>query len=208
MNRRRQEGYALAALIAAVTIMLIGLGAAAPTWRYVMQNDREEELIFRGTQIADAVARYQKKHANAPPTSLEVLVKGKFLRREWKDPMAKDGKWRFIRQGEGVAPITARSTKPAATPTTTRPPGPGVSAGPTIGGFIGVASLDTGTSLRLFNGRQRYSEWIFAVGQPRVVGKPARAPGVRPAPAVTPDTGGFPPPPGVSLPPGAPPDAP
>ncbi len=198
MSRRRQEGYALVALIAAVSVMLIGLGAAAPTWRYVMQNDREEELIFRGTQIADAVARYQKKHANALPASLEVLVKGKALRREWKDPMAKDGKWRFIRQGEGVAPITAGGK----TPTTTRPPGPGVSAGPTLGGFIGVASFNTGSSLRLFNGRQRYSEWIFAVGQPRVVGKQAAAPGARPAPRATPDTGGFPPPPGVSLPPG------
>ncbi len=194
MSRRRQEGYALVALIAAVAVMLIGLGAAAPTWRYVMQNDREEELIFRGTQIADAVARFQKKNLNAPPTSLEVLVKGKFLRREWKDPMAKDGKWRFIRRGEGIAPIAPRSK----TPTTTRPPGPGVSAGPTLGGFIGVASFSTGRSLRLFNGRQRYSEWIFAVGQPRVVGKQAAAPVIRPAPAATPDTGGFPPPPGAT----------
>ena len=48
--------------MAAVTIMLIVLGAAAPTWRYVMKNDREEELIFRGGQIADAIERYQKKN--------------------------------------------------------------------------------------------------------------------------------------------------
>lgn len=198
MSRRSEQGYALVALIAAVTVMLIGLGAAAPTWRYVMQDDREEELIFRGTQIADAVARYQKKHANALPASLEVLVKGKFLRKEWKDPMAKDGKWRFVRQGEGIAPIAARGS----TPPTTRPPGPGAPARPTLGGILGVASLNGGASLRLFNGSQRYSEWIFAVGQPRVVGKPVVVPGPRPAPARTPDTGGFPPPPGVSLPPG------
>ncbi len=198
MSGRGEQGYALAALIAGVTVMLIGLGVAAPSWRYVMQDDREQELIFRGTQIADAVARYQKKHANALPASLEVLVKGKFLRKEWKDPMTKDGKWRFVRQGEGIAPITPRRSAPP----TTRPPGPGALARPTLGGILGVASLNDGMSLRLFNGSERYREWIFAVGQPRVVGKPALVPGPRPAPAGTPDTGGFPPPPGVSLPPG------
>lgn len=175
---RGERGYALAALLAAVTILLLGLGVAAPSWRYVMQDDREEELIFRGTQIADAVARYQKKNANALPASLEVLVKGKFLRKEWKDPFAKDGKWRFIRQGEGVGPI--RPPGSPQTPTTTRPPGPGVSTGLTVGGFIGVATLNTDKSLRLFNGRQRYNEWIFAVGQPRVIGKQTTLPGVPP----------------------------
>lgn len=177
-GRRGEDGYALAALIAAVTIMLLGLGVAAPSWRYVMQDDREQELIFRGSQIADAVARYQKKNANALPASLEVLVKGRFLRKEWKDPFAKDGKWRFIRQGEGIAPIRAPGSP--STPTTTRPPGPGVSTGPTVGGFTGVASLSKEQSLRLFNGRSRYNEWIFAVGQPRVVGKQVTLPGVQP----------------------------
>jgi len=198
VSRRSEAGYALVALVAAVTVMLIGLGAAAPTWRYVMQDDREQELIFRGTQIADAVARYQKKHGNALPVSLEVLVKGKFLRKEWKDPMTKDGTWRFVRPGEGIAPITARTSPPP----TTRPPGPGVATRTRFGGILGVASLSDRQSLRLFNGSQRYSEWVFAVGQPRVVGKSPTVPGPRPAPRATPDTGGFPPPPGVSLPPG------
>ena len=74
----RQAGYTLVALLASVTIMLILMGAATPTWTYIMQDDREEELLFRGGQIADAVARYQKKTANALPVSLEILVKGRF----------------------------------------------------------------------------------------------------------------------------------
>lgn len=180
MSRARGDaGYALAALLAAITILLIGLGVAAPSWRYVMQDDREEELIFRGGQIADAVARYQKKNGNALPTSLEVLVKGRFLRKEWKEPFAKDGRWRFLRQGEGIGPV--RPPGSPQPPTTTRPPGPGVpTGGPGLGGFIGVASFSTDKSLRLFNGRQRYNEWLFAAGQPRVVGKQAPMPGVPP----------------------------
>ena len=48
-----------------------------------MQNMREEELIFRGGQIADAIERYQKQERQrGARQSLEVLVKGKFLRKD------------------------------------------------------------------------------------------------------------------------------
>ena len=76
------------------------MSAAVPSWRYLMKNDREEELIFRGGEIADAIARFQRRNGNALPASLDVLVKGKYLRRAYKDPMSKDGTWRFIRPGE------------------------------------------------------------------------------------------------------------
>jgi len=103
-RRRGESGYALAALLVAVSVMLIGMGAAAPTWRYIMKNMREEELIFRGGQIADAIQRYQAKNGNAVPPSLEVLVKGRYLRKEYEDPFSEDGKWRLIRPGEIVVP--------------------------------------------------------------------------------------------------------
>ena len=55
-----------------MTIMLILMGAAMPTWKYVMKNEREEELLFRGGQIADAIERYQKKNGKSLPAALEV----------------------------------------------------------------------------------------------------------------------------------------
>lgn len=176
--RSSEGGYSLVAIVGALTIMLILMAAAAPTWRYVMKDSREEELIFRGTQIADAIARYQKKNGNALPASIEVLVKGKYLRKAYKDPMAADGKWRFVRQGEAILPPGASPVpgRPGAAPSPAGPPsgplGPVGAIGQTLGGFIGVASTSTEKGLRLFNGRERYSEWIFAVGQPRVVGRP------------------------------------
>ncbi len=178
-GRSREDGYAMAALLAGAAVVLIGMAAAAPSWRYLMKNDREEELIFRGGQIADAIQRYQKRNGGALPPSLEVLVKGRFLRREWKDPMTKDGKWRFLRQGEGA---TVGAPRPG-TPTTTRPAAPAVPAGRTVGGFVGVASTSTDKSLRLFNGRQKYDEWTFVVGQPRVVGRAPRVPGTGASPS-------------------------
>jgi len=174
----------MVALMAAVAIMMIMMAAAVPSWRYVMRNDAEEELIFRGGEIADAIARYQKRNGNALPPSLEVLVKGKFLRRPYKDPMMKHGRWRFIRPGEVVAPVAAGipGTTGGTTTTTTTTTRPSAFAQPgvTLGGFQGVASTSTEKSLRIFNGRTRYNEWVFLPGQPRVVGRPVGPAAPRP----------------------------
>jgi type II secretory pathway pseudopilin PulG len=182
--RRREAGYTLVTLLASVTIMLILMAAAMPSWRYVMKNDREEELIFRGGEIADAIQRFQQRNGNALPVSLEVLVEGKYLRRAYKDPMTKDGKWRFIRPGESIGPIrppgggSAGSRTTTTTTTTTRPSAFSRPSGltGTIGGFQGVASTSEEESLRVFNGRTKYNEWLFMPGQPRIVGRAAQRP--------------------------------
>lgn len=177
---RSEHGFSLVAVAASITMMMLLMGMAMPTWRYVMQNVREEELLFRGGQIADAIGRYQKKHGNAPPVSLEVLVKGKFLRKAFTDPMTEDGRWRFIRPGEAVGlPSVGGAVRPGQpgqpTPSPragrgTRP-GSSSSSGAALGPFIGVASLSKEKSLRVMNGRARYDQWLFIVGQPRVVGR-------------------------------------
>jgi len=173
----------MVALMAAVAIMMILLAAAAPSWRYVMRNEAEEELIFRGGEIADAIGRYQKRNGNALPASLEVLVKGKFLRHAYKDPMTKQGRWRFVRPGETVGPVASGipgTTGGTTTTTTTTRPSAFSQPGVTLGGFQGVASTSTEKSLRVFNGRTRYNEWVFLPGQPRVVGRPVGPAAPRP----------------------------
>jgi type II secretory pathway pseudopilin PulG len=198
-SRTRQAGYALVALMVTIAVMTAMMAAAMPWWRYLMKDDREEELIFRGGEIADAIGRYQKKNANALPPSLDVLVKGKFLRKAYKDPMTKDGKWRFIRQGETIG-LTQAPGVPGGGPTTTTttlPARPGgistggsSTGGGTVGAILGVATTNTDKSLRIFNGRTKYSEWLFVPGQPRIVGLQAGptiiGPGGRPSPAATP----------------------
>ena len=172
----RERGFSLVGAMAGIAIMSIMMTAAVPSWRYVMRDMREEELIFRGAQIADAIHRYQQKH-RVPPNSIEDLVKQKFLRRPWKDPMARDGEWRLIRPGE---PVTMGMPgmgggRPGFGRNRPRPAGDGGidrpgSRGRLGAGFVGVATHFEGESLRVVNGRTRYEEWIFLAGQKPIVG--------------------------------------
>ena len=217
--RSRQEGFSLVVLMAGITIMLIGMGLAAPTWQHIMQDDKEQELLYRGGAIADSIVRYQKKNGGTSPTSLEILVKGRFLRRAYKDPMTKDGQWRFIRQGEGIVPPGGGTTRPGTSsgsttgPSTSPQPSPsprttgagGGVAGAPLGGFVGVASRDTRKSLRMMNNAKNYDAWLFIAGRPRIVGKQPvigavgapglPSPGTRATPAPVPQQQGPPGPP-------------
>jgi type II secretory pathway pseudopilin PulG len=213
-GRGGERGYSMAGLLTAMAIMLILMGAAVPSWRYVMKDMREEELLFRGMQIADAIGRYQQKNGNAPPPSMEVLIKGKYLRKNYKEPFAKDGRWRFIRAGEAVGvpgipgaggnqpgnqPFGANQPfpnqpfpnqpggSPSPSPSPSASPGSGFGAlgpsGEPLGGFVGVASKSTEKSLRIFNGRDRYSEWQFLPSPyPRVIGRQPTIRGAAPPP--------------------------
>jgi len=87
---RGQRGYAMAALLVGLAVMSIMLTAAMPVWRTMVTREKEEELVFRGQQYARAVGLYQRKFANAFPPSIDVLIDQRFLRKKYRDPMAKD----------------------------------------------------------------------------------------------------------------------
>ncbi len=195
---RREAGFSLVGAMAGIAIMFTLMAMAMPAWKYVMQDTREEELIFRGTQIVEAIERYQKDKRSLP-ISFDVLVKAKYLRKAYADPMTQDGKWRLIHPGEGILPGSpGGGVRPM--PGGMGDGGPGASrkgqatfgSGGEIGGpFLGVASRSKEKSLRLFNGRSKYDEWIFAVGMPRFVGKPpVNMPGAQPSPGPRPPGSG------------------
>lgn len=176
-GRRGEKGVSLLGLVVAMGIMMVLLTAAVPSWKYIVQDEREQELIFRGSEIARAVERFQKKSGGAYPPSMEVLVKGKFLRRAYKDPFSADGKWRVLHPGDlqallvagrqGIGRGALQSPPPSPRPAT----GAGTGTGEGLGPVIGVGTRTKGKSLRIFNGRDRYEDWAFVAGQPRVVGK-------------------------------------
>jgi type II secretory pathway pseudopilin PulG len=179
---QRQNGYAMAALLVAMSIMAIMMTVAMPVWRQISQREKEEELVFRGEQYARAIGLFQRKFANAAPPSFDVLVEQRFLRRKYKDPITNDD-FVPVMQVQNAPGTTAAGGRgaatpggqpPIATPTTGRGTAtpPRQQPGSPTGGITGVTSKSKDKSIRLYKGRSHYNEWQF------VYTAPAGAPGV------------------------------
>jgi hypothetical protein len=159
----------MAALLVMLNIMAILMTVAVPVWKTAVKREKEAELVWRGSQYARAVNLFRMKYANAYPPNLDILLKERFLRKKYKDPMSKDGEFQLLfaaqqqqRAGAGgisgaAGQITPATPAPAPIPLDQTSQGP---AGAT-GGIMGVASKSTDTSLKLFNGRSKYNEWQF-----------------------------------------------
>jgi len=82
-----QDGYAMAALLVAMSVMAVFMTVAIPVWNTQAQREKEAELVFRGEQYARAVMLYQRKFANTLPPSVDVLLNDRYLRKKYKDPI-------------------------------------------------------------------------------------------------------------------------
>ena len=58
---RRQSGYTLVVCAVTVTVLSIAVATALPLWSAQIRREREEELIFRGLQYAEAIRVFQKR---------------------------------------------------------------------------------------------------------------------------------------------------
>jgi type II secretory pathway pseudopilin PulG len=92
----------MAALLVMMAVMAIAMTTALPVWHTVTQRDKEEELIFRGNQYAHAIAMFQRKYGGAFPPTVDVLVREKFLRRKYKDPITGDD-FQVVGPGDAAA---------------------------------------------------------------------------------------------------------
>jgi len=72
--RRGEAGYNLVILVVAITVMGILLAIALPSWGSIIRRDREEELIFRGFQYAEAIRCYKHRNGGLLPVRLEDLI--------------------------------------------------------------------------------------------------------------------------------------
>jgi type II secretory pathway pseudopilin PulG len=100
---RKERSYNLVGLVVLVTLLNIGVAAALPAWSHIVKHDKEEELIFRGLQYAEAIRVFQVRFGRAP-TSLQELLKTKprSVRQLWHNPMREDGRWGLIPVGQAL----------------------------------------------------------------------------------------------------------
>lgn len=179
----------MAVLLVGMSVMAIMLTVVMPVWKQTTQREKEAELVFRGEQYTRAIGLFQRKNGPGTlPPNLEVLLDQRFLRRKYKDPITGDdfllltaggnvaatpgggitaggvgtqtpGATQTPATGTMGAPLGGASTT-GQTPSTGQPPGPGVG-----GGIIGVQSKSKAQSIRIYNGRTHYNEWLFVFQQ-------------------------------------------
>jgi type II secretory pathway pseudopilin PulG len=116
-RRTSEAGYAMAALLVSIAIMGIVATMALPAWRQAAKREKEAELFFRAGQYAHAIEKFRRKTGGgAYPPDIDFLVRQKYLRKKYKDPMTKDGEWRIVTpqelQAGGVGTGRAGSSSP------------------------------------------------------------------------------------------------
>jgi len=167
----------MAALLVAIAVMGVAMTVALPAWRQQTQRENEEELIFRGRQYVRAVQLFQRRYAAAYPPNIDLLLQQKFLRKQYTDPMVKDGEFEILYQGsivagsqpQGRGGAQAGQTPGAAFTFDSRSgavvvQGGRGAAGGVVGprgGVIGVRSKSMEPSLRVYEGGTHYNEWPF-----------------------------------------------
>jgi type II secretory pathway pseudopilin PulG len=114
-SRRSEGGYTLVALLAMMTVLALFAMAVAPSLQQQTLREREQEAIFRGEQVADAIRAYYRYRAGttravgdqALPRSMDDLLQGipvpggsknrQILRPSAaRDPLTLEGEWRFV----------------------------------------------------------------------------------------------------------------
>lgn len=68
-----EQGFALVALLAVLTILLVTMSLAAPAIKHDLQREQEEEMFWRGQQVAAALIKHARLKGRFP-TELKDLV--------------------------------------------------------------------------------------------------------------------------------------
>jgi len=159
VGRRGAAGYSLVVLIMAIAVLNIMIAAALPKWSEMIKRDKEEELISRGWQYAEAIRVFQQRFQRRPVRLEELITaKPRCIRQLWKDPMTASGQFAPIFQNQPT-PIHVPGTPEAPPSQGLDPNQPQVTVGP----IVGVRSRSTQKSLLAFFGHERYDEWEFRV---------------------------------------------
>src|SRR6266567_2485259 len=138
----------------AVVVMGIMAGAASQSWRTIMKRDREEELLFRGGQIRDAIALWNK-----PPKPLPGQAPRQQTRRlnDLKDLLQDPNTPETVRYLRRLYtdPITGKDFELIVDP---------------VRGIVGVKSSSQDLplkrdnfpdDLKAFANKDKYSDWTF-----------------------------------------------
>ena len=210
-RRAAESGHLLIAVMVGVGVLLVFSTVALQAWSTTIKRDREEELIFRGRQIAMAIRLFQKFNGRFPGEYKELQQLtgqggGQYvLRHPYKDPMMPSGEWGYVYltpQGQTITSATIAENQKTGG-------GAGAIGEETVGQpvtsvaglpFVGVHSMSEEAPIgpARWHGSMKYSEWLFTIndlGQASPLGPPGAGLGGAPtgigAPVGAPGGGGI-----------------
>lgn len=143
-----EKGFTYPAALMMVVVISVALTGVHQQWQAIVKQDREKELLFRGTQILEAINAYCRAVSEETcqyPRRFEDLLRDprvpgvrRYLRKLYKDPMTRDGQWGILYDGQGN--IKGVFSKSADTP---------------------LKTSDFPDALTSFENKKHYHEWKF-----------------------------------------------
>ena len=153
-----------------ITVMNVMVAMVLPLWSGMIRRDKEEELISRGLQYAEAIRVFQRRFGRLPVQLDELIkVEPRSIRRLWEDPMTGKADWVLIFEGAppgtpggAIDPATGRPLPPG-TPIPATPPGASDEENlpQPVGPIRGVRSRATGEGFHVFLDQTSYESWEF-----------------------------------------------
>jgi hypothetical protein len=98
---KREKGYALLVVLFMGAVIAITLAMSLPRAAFEAQRDKEDDLIYRGSQYSRAVQLFFRKNRRYPGSmeDLEKFNNIRFLRKKYIDPITKQEEWRIVHMG-------------------------------------------------------------------------------------------------------------
>ena len=165
-----EEGYTLVVFVMIIAVMAIMMAVAVEIVSFQAQREREAELIFRGQQYVEGIRLYKQKYGRNPMRMKELWeANPRVLRQKWKDPITDSEEWGLVFLGQEGRELTVPGGRGGRRrPTPTRTPvfereREGGDGGEKVGPIIGVHSLSTDQSIKIYEGRTQYDEWKFVL---------------------------------------------
>jgi type II secretory pathway pseudopilin PulG len=122
--RNGERGFTYLVLLFVLALGGVALAALGEQWVTLMQREREAELLFRGREIAAALAAWRDSAPAGQPSAPEDLQQlltdtrtkptRHHLRRLYTDPFTLQADWLLLRDEQGrITALASRSQRPA-----------------------------------------------------------------------------------------------
>lgn len=142
-----QQGFTYLGVLFLIVLMGAGLASAGQVWSSAARREHERQLLWVGTQYAQALRSYYRSSPGLAqyPVTLEVLLEDdrfpspkRHLRRLYPDPITNSADWGLMRGFDGrITGVYSQSEEPP------------------------LKQADFPTQWVDFSGMSRYSDWQF-----------------------------------------------